>query len=92
MSEKRRFIYTPKEKPSVLLRTCSWLFTAGTAAMWVFKNKFDIERGNLLILTGIAVMLTALSISGRRAEKKLKSQSKTIEKIREESGKDEYFW
>lgn len=92
MSEKRRFIYTPKEKPSVLLRVCSWLFTVGTAAMWIFRDSFDIARGDLLILTGIAVLLTTFSISGKRAEKRLKKQSETIEKIREESGKDEYFW
>ena len=78
MSEKRRFIYTPKEKPSVLLRICRWLFTVGTAAMWVFRDKFDIDRGDLLILTGIAVLLTTFSISGKRAEKRLKKQSETI--------------
>lgn len=92
MSEKRRFIYTPKEKPSVMLRICSWLFTLGTASMWIFKDKFDTERGDLLILSGIAVLLATLSISGKRAEKRLKKHSETIEKIREESGKDEYFW
>ena len=92
MSEKRRIIYTPKEKPSVLLRICSWLFTAGTAAMWIFRDKFDIDRGDLLILTGIAVLLTTLSISGKQAEKRLKRQGETIEKIRGESGRDEYFW
>lgn len=89
MSDKRDF-YTPKERRAVMLRVCSWLFTAGTAAMWIFRDRFGIERGDLLILTGIAVLLTTLSISGKRAERRLKADSETIRKIRESCGKGDY--
>lgn len=90
MSGKREPIYTPKERKSTLLRVCGSIFCAGTLFMWVFGSSLEIERGDMLIMSGIAVLLATLSINGARAERRSKAYSETIKKIREESGKDNY--
>lgn len=89
-NDKPRFVYMPKERPSVLLRVCSLLFCIGTALMWVLSGKFGFEFGDLLIMSGIAVLLFTLSASGKRAEQKAKADSETIQRIREECGKGNY--
>lgn len=85
-----RFIYVPKERPSILLRVCSLIFCIGTILMWVTKEKFGFEKGDLLIMTGIAVLLLTFTLSGKRAEKKAKADSEAIKKIREECGNCDY--
>lgn len=90
MGDKRKPFYMPKERRSVLLRVCSWLFTAGTCMLWIFKDNFDIERGDLLIMSGIAVLLVTLSMNSRQTEKRLKIDDETLRKIQEEIGKDDY--
>ena len=80
----------PKEKKSVLLRVCGSLFCLGTLLMWVFASRLGIDQGDLRIMTGIAVLLATLSINGARAERRNKDYSKTIEKIRDETGKGDY--
>lgn len=90
MNDKRKAFYMPKERRAVLLRICSWLFTAGTCLMWIFKDKFEIERGDLLIMSGIAVLLVTLSINSKSAEKRLKIDDETLRKIQEDIGKGDY--
>ena len=90
MSDKRKPFYMPKERKAVLLRICSWLFTAGTCLMWIFKDNFELERGDLLIMSGIAVLLVTLSMSSRNAEKRLKIDDETLRKIQEDIGKGDY--
>lgn len=90
MSDKRKPLYIPKERRSVLLRVCSWLFTAGTCLMWIFKDKFEIQRGDLLIMSGIAVLLVTLSINSKQSERRLRIDDETLRKIQEEIGKDNY--
>jgi len=85
-----RFLYTPKERPSILLRVSSLLFTAGTIALWVFGGRIGLETGDMLIMSGIAVLLLTCSISGRRAERKAREQAAAVMKMREECGKGDY--
>lgn len=80
----------PKERKSVLLRVSGILFCFGTLVMWVFGSNLEIEQGDLLIMSGIAILLATLSINGARAERKNRDYSETIKKIREETGKDNY--
>ena len=90
MSDKRKPLYIPKERRSVLLRVCSWLFTAGTCLMWIFTDMFEIQRGDLLIMSGIAVLLVTLSINSKQSEKRLRIDDETLRKIQEKIGKDDY--
>ena len=85
-----RFLYTPKERPSRLLRISSLLFAAGTAALWIFGRNFGLSTGDLLIMSGIAVLLLTCSINGRRAEKQVKEQNQALMQMRENCGKDNY--
>lgn len=85
-----RFLYTSKERPARLLRVSSMLFAAGTILLWLVGGKFGLETGDLLIMTGIAVLLLTLSINGRRAEKKVREQEKALLEMREECGKGDY--
>ena len=58
--------------------------------MWIFRDQFDIERGDLLIMSGIAVLLVTLSINSRQSEKRLRIDDETLRKIQEDIGKDDY--
>lgn len=90
MSGEKRFIYVPRERRSVLLRVSSILFCLGTALMWISRDRFGFEKGDLLIMSGVAVLLITLSITGRRAERRAEADSKTLLRIREETGKGDY--
>ncbi len=90
MGDKKRVIYVPKERKSVLLRVSSWIFCIGTALMWVLKDKFGFEQGDLLIMSGIAILLITLSMSGARAERKAKAESEAIKRLRETGRSDDY--
>ena len=86
----KRVIYTPKKRSSALLRISSLLFAAGTVIMWLVGERFCISSGNLLIMSGIAVLLLTCSVNGRRAEKKSEEYSEIIRQVREECGKGDY--
>ena len=58
--------------------------------MWIFQDKFEIERGDLLIMSGIAVLLVTLSINSKQSEKRLKIDDETLRKIQEDIGKGDY--
>ena len=90
MSDEKRFIYIPRERRSVFLRVCSILFCIGTVLMWISRDKFGFEKGDLLIMSGVAVLLITLSVTGRRAERKASADSETLRRIREETGKGDY--
>lgn len=90
MSDKKRFIYMPRERRSVLLRVCSILFCLGAVLMWISRDKFGFEKGDLLIMSGVAVLLITLSVMGGRAERRASADSETIRRIREETGKGDY--
>lgn len=90
MNGEKRFIYVPRERRSVLLRVSSTLFCIGTALMWISRDRFGFEKGDLLIMSGIAVLLITLSVSGRRAERRASADSETLRRIREETGKGDY--
>ncbi len=85
-----RFLYKPKERPPRLLRISSLLFAAGTIMLWIFGRDIGLSTGNLLIMSGIAVLLLTCSINGIRAEKKARKQSEAVMKMREECGKGDY--
>ncbi|MDE7304191.1 MAG: hypothetical protein K2N60_12840 [Oscillospiraceae bacterium] len=90
MSNEKRFIYMPRERRSVLLRVCSILFCLGTVLMWISRDKFGFEKGDLLIMSGVAVLLVTLSVMGGRAERRASVDSETLRRIREETGKGDY--
>lgn len=85
-----RYLYNPKERPSRLLRISSLLFVAGTIALWLFGKRLGLSTGDLLIMSGIAVLLLTLSINGRRAEKQAKERQNALMQMREECGKGNY--
>lgn len=89
MNDKRDF-YTPKERRPIILRSCSILFCAGTFLLCIFREKIGMEKGDLLIMAGISLLLLTCLIQGKHAEKKLKASDKEIMKMREECGKDDY--
>ena len=80
----------PRERKPVLLRVCSILFCIGTVLMWISRNRFGFEKGDLLIMSGIAVLLITLSVMGRRAERRAAADSEALRRIREETGGGDY--
>ena len=89
MNDKRDF-YTPKERRPIILRSCSILFCAGTVLLCIFHEKVGMEKGDLLIMAGISMLLLTCLMQGRRAEKKLRISDEELRKMREECGKDDY--
>lgn len=89
MNDKNNF-YVPKERRPILLRSCSILFCAGTLLLWIFREKYSIETGDLMIMSGISILLLTCLMQGRRAEKQLKISDRELMKMREECGKDDY--
>lgn len=89
MSDKNNF-YTPKERRPIILRSCSILFCAGTILLCIFRDKIGIEKGDLMIMAGISLLLLTCLMQGRRAEKQLKISDEELRKMREEIGKDDY--
>lgn len=89
MNDNRNF-HKPKERRSVMLKSCSILFCAGTVILWIFHDRFGLERGDMLILTGIAILLLTCLMQGKRAEKQLKISDKELLEMREQCGKDDY--
>lgn len=89
MNDREKF-YVPKERRSVMLKSCSILFCAGTVVLWIFHEKYGIEKGDMMIMSGIALLLLTLLLQNRRAEKQLKISDKELMKMREECGKDDY--
>ncbi len=89
MSDKNNF-YTPKERRPIILRSCSILFCAGTLLLCIFHEKIGMEKGDMLIMAGISLLLITCLIQGRRVEKQLKISEKELLKMREECGKDDY--
>lgn len=90
MSDEKRSIYMPRERKSVLLRVCSTLFCIGAVLMWITRDRFGFEQGDLLIMSGVAVLLITLSVTGGRAERKAAADSETLRRIREETGRGDY--
>ena len=80
----------PRERKPVLLRVCSILFCIGTVLMWISRNRFGFEKGDLLIMSGIAVLLVTLSVTGIRAERRASAESEALRRIREETGGGDY--
>lgn len=89
MNDNRKF-YVPKERRPIILRSCSILFCAGTLLLCVFHEKIGMEKGDLLIMSGISLLLLTFLIQGKRAEKQLKISDRELMKMREEVGKDDY--
>lgn len=89
MDDKNKF-YAPKERRSVMLRSCSILFCAGTVVLWIFYEKYGIEKGDMMIMSGIALLLLTFLMQNRRAEKQLKISDRELMKMREQCGKDDY--
>ncbi|MBD5138693.1 MAG: hypothetical protein HDT24_05220 [Ruminococcus sp.] len=90
MSDEKRSIYMPRERKSVLLKVCSILFCIGTVLMWISRDRFGFEKGDLLIMSGIAVLLITLSVMSVRAERRASADSETLRRIREETGGGDY--
>lgn len=85
-----RFLYKPKERPARLLRISTLLFALGTMVMWLVGERFGLSTGDMLIMSGIAVLLLSCSINSRHAEKLSREQQDAIMKMREECGKGDY--
>lgn len=80
----------PRERKSVLLKVCSILFCIGTVLMWISRDRFGFEKGDLLIMSGVAVLLITLSVMSVRAERRASADSETLRRIREETGGGDY--
>ncbi len=90
MDNRKVPIYTPRERKPMLLRACSSLFCIGTLLMWIFSERLAVSQGDMLIMTGIAVLLITFSVNSIIAEKRIRKFGDEIKKLREDCGKDNF--
>ncbi|MBQ8781482.1 MAG: hypothetical protein IJZ72_07405 [Oscillospiraceae bacterium] len=78
------------QKKNYILRVFEILLCAGTALMWLSREKLGLEIGDMMIMTGVTVFVASLSLLNRHAERKNKLGDSHIDKLRDEIGTEDY--
>lgn len=82
--------YVPKKRKNRLLDFLVVALLLSAAAMWIFRDRLEIELSTLCIYTGLMLLPAALWALNRRKERELRTEEKFLEKMRDEIGKDSY--
>ena len=78
------------QKKNHLLRAFELLLCAGTAMMWLVRERFGIENSDMMIMTGRALLVASVSMLNRNAERKNRLGNVHIDKLRDEIGTEDY--
>lgn len=58
--------------------------------MWLNKDRFGIDTGDMLIATGAVLIVFSIANMNRKTEKSISASDKQLEEMRDKIGKDEY--
>ncbi len=86
----KRSLFTSKKRQPLLLTLGGGIFILGVLLLWIFSERLGLELSDLLLMTGLALILFSLSVSSKRTEKKIRQQEEDLRKIREQCGKGDY--
>ncbi|MGN1134897.1 MAG: hypothetical protein ACI4SF_01620 [Oscillospiraceae bacterium] len=86
----RQTRYTPKKKRNPLLKALMSILIVLLLVMWLNMERFGFEFSDMLIATGIALILLSIANANRKMEKDIEISDKQLEEMRDKIGKDEY--
>ncbi|MGN0554088.1 MAG: hypothetical protein ACI4I1_11930 [Oscillospiraceae bacterium] len=86
----RQTRYTPKKRRNPLLKALMAVLVVILLVMWLNMDRFGVEFSDMLIATGIALILLSIANANRKMEKDIEISDKQLEEMRDKIGKDEY--
>ena len=86
----RQTRYTPKKRRNPLLKALTAVLVVILLVMWLNMSRFGFELSDMLIATGITLILLSIANANRKKEKEIEISDKQLEEMREKIGKDEY--
>ncbi len=87
---KPRERYTPADRKSPMSAAATWIFAAAVAALWYFRNKLALSVADMLILTGIALLMILLHICNIKRRNKITDDAQELLRRQDEIGTDDY--
>ncbi|MGN0602394.1 MAG: hypothetical protein ACI4I2_00295 [Oscillospiraceae bacterium] len=86
----RQTRYTPKKRRNPLLKALMAILVVLLLVMWLNMDRFGFKFSDMLIATGIALILLSIANANRKMEKDIEISDKQLEEMRDKIGKDEY--
>lgn len=86
----RQTRYTPKKRRNPLLKALMAVLVVILLVMWLNMDRFGLKFSDMLIATGIVLILLSIANANRRMEKEIEISDKQLEEMRDKIGKDEY--
>ena len=86
----RQTRYTPKKRRNPLLTALMAVLVVILLVMWLNMDRFGLEFSDMLIATGIALLLLSIASTNRKKEKEIEISDKQLEEMRDKIGKHEY--
>ncbi|MBQ7782819.1 MAG: hypothetical protein IJ368_02520 [Oscillospiraceae bacterium] len=82
--------YTPRKQNNTMLTIAVAAFAAAVAAMWFLRKRLFISVSDLLIYTGLALLLILFTIFDKKKKGKLYDDALELKDQRERIGDDDY--
>ena len=86
----RQTRYTPKKRRNPMLTALMAVLIVLLISMWLNKSRFGLNTGDLLIATGVVVLVFSIANANKKKEKEIAVSDKQLEEMRDKIGKDEY--
>lgn len=86
----RQTRYTPKKRRNPMLTALMAVLIVLLLSMWLNKSRFGLNTGDLLIATGVVVLVFSIANANKKKEKEIAVSDKQLEEMRDKIGKDEY--
>lgn len=82
--------YTPKKRKNPLLKIMTVFLVVLIVTMWLNMDRFGMEISDMMIATGLGLIIVSVAASNSRKEKQLRTSDRELEEMRDKIGKDEY--
>ena len=86
----RQTRYTPQKRRNPMLTALMAVLIVLLLSMWLNKSRFGLNTGDLLIATGVVVLVFSIANANKKKEKEIAVSDKQLEEMRDKIGKDEY--
>ncbi|MBQ7783340.1 MAG: hypothetical protein IJ368_05160 [Oscillospiraceae bacterium] len=82
--------YIPKKHNNAMLKIAVAAFAAAVTVMWFLRERLFISVSDLLIYTGLALLLIIFTIFDKKKKDKLYDDALELKDQREKIGDDDY--
>ncbi|MGN0665308.1 MAG: hypothetical protein ACI4KF_02145 [Huintestinicola sp.] len=62
---KKHKPFEPSKRGNLMLSVTTYLFAAGAAGMWILKREIDLDTPTVFMVSGIALFMIIMNISGK---------------------------